>query len=264
MFIRTLLLIPLLFARMLLDGEGAAGDAGAAGGAGDGDAGKGGDNKGDATPPPANGGTSSDTGAGAGGTGAGGAPQVDPAITRANQQAASERVKAKEATDKLTAMQKAIIPFLKSLGMQVPEGAEADPEQLSKEVETWKGKYRETRVNSSIEKAAAAEGAKPELTLRYLRGGGELAALDPDDPGFDEAAKAVVQAAIAKEPTLKSAQAAPGRSGGDFSAGANGATQSIEQRIKEATDKGDFKTVIRLQEEYAAAKAGAAPAGSVN
>jgi hypothetical protein len=177
-------------------------------------------------------------------------------VKQANDQAANERVKRREAEDQMKAMRDAFAPVLKAMGIELP-GAQVDPAQLTREVESWKAKYRDERVGNAIQRVATAEGAKPELMLRYLKGGDELANLDPDSNEFEAQAKAVVQAAIAAEPTLKAAQDAPRRSGGDHSAGAEGATRSIEQRIQEAMEKGDWKAVMRLQEDYAAAKSGA-------
>lgn len=256
MFIRNLLLIPLLFARLLLDGDGAGGDAGGAGAPADGGDAGGKDNTG--ATPPANGGKPSGAGAAPAGDGSNGTAEGAPAAGRdpvaaANDQAAKARVKAREAEDKLEAFKNAFVPALKAMGIDIP-GTDVDPKQLATEVEQWKGKYREERVGNTLQKIATQEGAKAELMLRYLRGGGELAQLDPDSPQFEEQATAMVRAAIASEPTLKAAGSAPTRSGADFSAGASGATRSIEQQLQDAAEKQDWKSYNRLMEEFAAVK----------
>jgi hypothetical protein len=263
MFIRTLILFPLLWLRLLFETAPPAGDAGGAGAAGSGGEAGGDKSKagGDKTPTPANGDAASATGAAAAGTDGQPVAGVDPRIKQANDQAANERVKRREAEDQSKAIRDAFAPVLKAMGIEVP-GAQVDPVKLAQDVEGWKAKYREERVGNVIQKLATAEGAKPELMLRYLKGGSELAELDPDHKDFEATAKAVVQAAIAAEPTLKAAGAAPRQSGGDFSAGANGNAQSIEQKLSDAAEKGDWKLYNRLMEEFAAAKSGAASAST--
>lgn len=168
----------------------------------------------------------------------------DPRVQRANAQAATERVKRREAEERSATLLRALGPVLTELGIKV-EGLEADPERLAGEARKWQAKYRDERVTNALHRAAAKANAKPEMLGRWLRGGSELADLDPEAPDFEANLDAIVQAAVTSEPILLATPpAGPSRSGPEFS-GSGG--KSLDEQIAEAEKSGDYRTSTRLK-----------------
>ncbi len=190
---------------------------------------------------PAGGGDSGDP-APAGDGGEGGGPPSE-AKQKADREA-MYRTRAKEAETKTQNVVKALTPLFIALGIKV-EGAEPDPNELAKQVETWQNKYKQERVSNAVHRIATELGAKTGSLMRYLRGGDELSELDPEADNFEQELKSVVQRALTDEPGLKAAAAPPPRSGAEFNGGGG---KTLDEQIAEAEKAGDYRTSIRLKE----------------
>src|SRR5688500_17296557 len=170
-------------------------------------------------------------GAGGGGPAGGGG---EPAGRREAKQRADReaklRLRARDAEERNSKLLTALRPALDALGIKV-EGADVDPAELTKQVDTWKGKYMAERISNAVHRQAAALGARPDALMRYLRGGDELSELDPEQDNFEQELKSVIQRVLTDEPTLKVAPAAPPRSGADFNGGSG---KTLDEQIAEA------------------------------
>lgn len=148
--------------------------------------------------------------------------ELQTALNRANAQAAAARTRATTAeTDKKQALD-AFKPIARLLGLDT--GEEPDPAQLQAKLEQTQAALRAERINNAFYRVASQEGANPELTLRYLRGGNELDDLDPEKSEFAATLKTIVQAAISSTPALKASPQA----GGSFDGGARGGDTPAE------------------------------------
>lgn len=186
-------------------GQGAGGDSARNGGAAGGDAGGEGDGSDAAGQAPAQKGTKLTDPA-----------ELQEALNRANAQAAAERTRRTTAETERQQALEAFKPIAKLLGLDT--GDDPDPAQLQKALADTQAALRTERITNSITRLASQEGADPELTLRYLRGGNELDELDPAAEDFAASLKTIVQAAISSTPALKAAPQA----GGSFDGGARG------------------------------------------
>lgn len=148
--------------------------------------------------------------------------ELQQALNRANAQAASERNKRQTAETRATQLAEAFKPIAKALGLDA--GGEPDPAQLQQKLAETTAQLRAEKVNNAFYRVASQVGANPELTLRYLRGGNELADLDPAASDFEATLKTIVQAAIDSTPALKAAPQA----GGSFDGGPRGGASPAE------------------------------------
>lgn len=222
MALLNLLLIPILAALGLFDGNGDGGSGG--------DAGTGGASGGS----PANGGASG----GAGGAGQGGGTSGSTASggSGSGGQAPPQQGTSLEDVEKLQrelneARQQAagyrnagIQAIAAALGIELPkgkgdEGQEAAITMLQKEITDLRTEARESRLAVGLERAFTKLGANPKVTAPYIAA--KVKDLDPKAADFTEKLEQIVQEAIDEEPALKAAQVAR-RSGGEFNG--NGAS----------------------------------------
>lgn len=130
---------------------------------------------------------------------------------RLNSEDATNRVKAKTATETLEATKAAI---LKAFGV----GAEDDPVAAAKTAteqrEAAQSVARNLRIENAVLRAAGRAGADP-LSLTdsrsFMRA---LEALDPEADDFATQVDAAIKAAVEANPSLKAGIPAPARSGG--------------------------------------------------
>lgn len=169
----------------------------------------------------------------------------------ARAEAAKSRTTAKqnaaaEARAELTAQ------LAKALGLA--EDEPVDPAELTSQIEHAQSVAWRNGVELQVFRAAGSLGANPEALLdsmSFIDSLDDLVDEDPRSPEFTEALKEKVAAALERNPGYRAAQQATGPAGPrpDPSQGARGAGPDVDSRIAEATRKGDWRTVISLQNE---------------
>lgn len=174
--------------------------------------------------------------------------QLQARLTKARRDAKSAKGMGKAEREKREAAERQLSAIATALGLK-PE--DNDPEKLQAALSTTQVELRQERVENALYREAVKQGAKPEHLLRWLKGGGELADLDPSSDTFKSDLRQLVTDTLEEQSDLKAAPGAPGgagagRSGGEFG---GAGTKSLDERIAEAQSKGDFKETIRLQAE---------------
>lgn len=142
----------------------------------------------------------------------------------------------------------------KALGIG-QEGQPVSAEDLAGQIEQHQAAAWRSGVELQLYKLAGTLGANAEALLdsvSFVDSLDDLVDADPRDPDFTEQLKAKVQAAMERNPVFRAGQtatAAPAGPRPDLSQGARGAGPDLDSRIAEAQKRGDFMTVISLQNQ---------------
>ncbi|MFF9199966.1 hypothetical protein ACF09L_32645 [Streptomyces sp. NPDC014779] len=160
-------------------------------------------------------------------------------LKAANGEAAKARTSAKKAAAD-EARTEIVQELGKALGLiKDDKDAPPDPAALTAQIEKATAAHRETAVELAVYRGAARHGADPDAltdSRAFLR---SIADLDPGDEEFAKKVNAAIKQAVADNPKLKAAPAAPARTSGDFSGSSEKprAKNSIEAQ-REAFRKG--------------------------
>lgn len=138
-------------------------------------------------------------------------------ISDTRKEAADNRV-AKTAAEKTAADTKAIVD---AINAAMNPGAAADPAKLAEQLTAASAKQREAEVRLAVFTAASAVGANPSALLDRNSFLTAVQGLDPVAADFSTKVTAAITAAVAADPTLKTALAA-GASTVDHGAGGSG------------------------------------------
>jgi hypothetical protein len=151
------------------------------------------------------------------------------------------------------ARQQTLAEVAKALGIG-QEGKPVSAEDLAGQIEQAQSSAWVSAVELQVYRAAGSLGADAEALLdsNFFRDSlDDLVDEDPRSAEFAEALKTKVQAALEAKPDKyrPAGTAAPAGPRPDPSQGARGAGPTIDGRIAEAQAKGDWRTVITLQNE---------------
>lgn len=127
--------------------------------------------------------------------------------------------------------------------------------QLTRERET---QLRAAQVSQHAYGAAQAHGVNPQALLGSLAWQQAATQLDPAAPDYQQRLAWTVQQIAQANPWMAAQQGQqqpppPARSGGDFGGAPGTPPPSLDEQIREAQQKGDWRTVIRLQNQKLAA-----------
>lgn len=141
-------------------------------------------------------------------------------VRKLRDEAASHRVKAKDAETKHTQTLDAIA---KALGLASDETP--DPAKLTEQLTASQAEARTLKVERALGKAAHTHGADEDLLAAVLAHKGKLGNLDPTAADFATTVDALVKETVAANPKLRATGQGPARSGGDHTGGTGQATQ---------------------------------------
>jgi hypothetical protein len=138
----------------------------------------------------------------------------------------------------------------KALGLVKDEPI--DPAKLTESLTTSQAEAKQARVELAVFRSAAAAGGDPAALLDSSSFLASLAAVDPSDSA---AVTAAIQAAVAANPRLGAAPAGPQPPAPNPAQGssASGAPPDAAALIAEAKRKGDWQTVVALENQKLAA-----------
>lgn len=127
--------------------------------------------------------------------------------------------------------------------------------QLTRERET---QLRAAQVSQHAYGAAQAHGVNPQALLGSLAWQQAATQLDPTAPDYQQRLAWTVQQIAQANPWMAAQQGQqqpppPARSGGNFGGAPGTPPPSLDEQIREAQQKGDWRTVIRLQNQKLAA-----------
>lgn len=138
----------------------------------------------------------------------------------------------------------------KALGL--PGDEPPDATELAARVEQAQASAWRNGVELQVHRMATRLGGNPDAlldSLSFLDSLDEMTEDDPRSPEFATALEAKVTEALARNPGYKAAGTTPVTPRPDPSQGARGAGPDLDSRIAEAKSKGDFRTVIALENQ---------------
>jgi hypothetical protein len=146
----------------------------------------------------------------------------------------------------------------KALGIQTGEQP-PDPAALTKQIEQAQAQAWRSGVELQVHRFAGRLGGNADAlldSLSFIDSLDDLTEVDPRSADFATQLEAKVQAAMERNPAYRATGQANGQAPNpagtprpDPSQGARGAGPSIDSRIAEAQAKGDWRTVISLQNQ---------------
>lgn len=171
--------------------------------------------------------------------------QLQARLTKARRDVKSAKGMGKSEREKREKAERQLSAIAAALGLK-PE--DNDPEKLQASLEATQGELRSEKVENALYREAVKQGAKPEHLLRWLKGGGELADLDPKSDTFKADLAQLVTDTLEEVGDLKvpANGAGAGKSGGEFG---GAGSKTLDEQIEAARSKGDHKEAIRLQAE---------------
>lgn len=131
------------------------------------------------------------------------------------------------------------------------DGAPLAPEELTRQLTAEREQAMSARIELHLYRTAQRLGANAEQLLdsRAFVDSIDSLDVDPSDvDAFTQAVEVKITEAVANNPSLRASQG-PGRSGADLSGGTGAAPPSVETQIAEAQKAGNWRTVMRLQND---------------
>ena len=189
------------------------------------------------------------------------APQFDPstlspeAKAYLQEQIGKADLKART-TSKANAAKEAreavLAEFAQKLGLA--GDAPPDPAQLTEHLQQAQAQAWRSGIELNVYRVAGRLGGNADAlldSLSFIDSLDDLTDVDPRSEQFATQLEAKVQAAIERNPAYKAngQPAGPGTPRPDPSQGARGSGPTVDSRIAEAQAKGDWRTVISLQNE---------------
>lgn len=179
--------------------------------------------------------------------------EPDPAIKKANREAANYRTQLREQEKKNAALESKLNDLLGGLGKLTGTSKETSPEdalkQAQAEREEAQAKLREMEQEILLGRAGKEAGADMDLLLPFLRGTGALKELDPTAADYADQVSALVKATVDSNPKLKTT-VVPSSSGNTQTPTSNSGLKDLNQEdLQRMFDNGQHAEINKAFSE---------------